>query len=125
MGRKREPHILAYDIADKNRLQRVHKLLKSWGMPVQYSVFAVDLTARGADMLFEALARITDAEADDVRLYRIGQGAHCWSGRAPLPDGIILTGSASATILNDMASSKVDDRKDGIGGGKSRIKRIK
>lgn len=125
MSRKREPHILAYDIADKKRLRRVHKLLKSWGMPVQYSVFAVDLTTRGADTLFDALARITDIEADDVRLYRIGQGAHCWSGRAPLPDGMILTGSTSATILNDMASSKVDDRNDGTSGESSRRKRIK
>ena len=124
MSRKREPYILAYDIADKNRLRRVHKLLKSWGMPVQYSVFAVDLTTRGADTLFEALARITDPDADDVRLYRIGQGAHCWSGRAPMPDGMILTGSASATILKDMASSKVDDRNDRADGEISRRKRI-
>ena len=124
MSRKREAHILAYDISDAKRLRRVHKLLKKWGMPVQYSVFAVDLSARGADQLFAALKRVADSEADDVRLYRIGNGTHCWSGRAPLPEGMILTGSPTATILHDMASRKADDGKNGTGGENSRKKRI-
>lgn len=125
MSRKREPHILAYDIADPKRLRHVHKLLKAWGMPVQYSVFAVDLTTRGADKLFAALARIADADADDVRLYRIGQGTHCWSGRAPLPEGMILTGSASAAILREMTSDNADGRRRKADGDNSRKKRIK
>lgn len=125
MSRKREPHILAYDIADPKRLRRVHKLLKAWGMPVQYSVFVVDLTSRGADTLFAALARIADADADDVRLYRIGQGVHCWRGRAPLPEGMILTGSASAAILREMASGNADGRRRKADGDDSRKKRIK
>ena len=40
-GRRR--YLAAYDIRDDRRLRRVHKLMKAYGWPMQYSVFICDL----------------------------------------------------------------------------------
>ena len=36
---KAKPYLITYDISDKRRLQRVHRLLKSQAIAMQYSVF--------------------------------------------------------------------------------------
>ena len=40
-GRTRYP--VSYDISDAKRLRRVHKTVKDFGRPIQYSVFICDL----------------------------------------------------------------------------------
>ena len=94
-----EPYILAYDIADPKRLQKVHKQLKKWGLPLQYSVFTLDLNDREAATLMSILGRLADNEHDDIRLYRMPQGQGEWIGLAPVGDGVILTGVKSADII--------------------------
>ena len=97
-----EPYILAYDIADPKRLQKVHKQLKKWGLPLQYSVFTLDLSERSAATLMTILERLTDSEQDDVRLYRMPQGQGEWIGPAPIGEGVILTGVKSADMVRKM-----------------------
>lgn len=65
----RSRYLVCYDIADAGRLTRLHRYLKSIGVPVQYSVFLCSLTW---PELQEGLSRIRDlidATADDVRVY--------------------------------------------------------
>jgi CRISPR-associated protein Cas2 len=62
-------YLICYDIADPKRLGRVHRFLREEGMPVQYSVFTAQLTARNLERLLVGLGRRIDARADDVRLY--------------------------------------------------------
>jgi CRISPR-associated protein Cas2 len=79
----------AYDIADPERLVRVHRTCKQWGAPIQYSVFLVPLTPSGIGTLVNALRGIIDERADDVRVYplpsRVELGQY---GRQGLPNGI-------------------------------------
>lgn len=97
-----EPYILAYDIADPKRLKKVHKQLKKWGIPLQYSVFTLDLSERSAKTLMAILERMTDSEHDDVRLYRMPQGQGEWIGPSPIGEGIILTGVKSTDMVRSM-----------------------
>lgn len=101
MGRKPRPHLLAYDIADPKRLKKIHKVMTAWGLPVQFSVFALDLTDRAADRLFAQLGRIADPDTDDIRLYRLPETPITRLGRPPLPEGVILTGAPSSVIISD------------------------
>lgn len=43
MGRRR--YLVAYDIREPKRLREVHSAMKSFGYPLQYSVFVCDLDA--------------------------------------------------------------------------------
>jgi len=51
---QRKRYLVAYDIRDDKRLRQVHKTMKGYGWPMQYSVFICDL-----DMI-ELLAMKTD-----------------------------------------------------------------
>lgn len=95
-------YLLAYDIRDPRRLRRVHRYMLGWGTALQYSVFAVDLTEEARERMMVGLAERIMAKEDDVRLYRMPSHGGLWSGRGPLSEGIILTGSPSARTLSAM-----------------------
>lgn len=42
----RRRYLVAYDIRDDKRLRRVHLVCRTYGSPLQYSVFICDLNAR-------------------------------------------------------------------------------
>jgi CRISPR-associated protein Cas2 len=63
--------LVAYDIADKRRLGRVHRLVRKHGIPLQYSLFLVRASAPEMDALMAQLEGVVDAQADDVRAYRL------------------------------------------------------
>lgn len=69
---KRSRHLVAYDIRDPKRLRRVHRVMKGFGMPFQYSVFLCDLTsAERFDLLVE-LEAIIDRSEDCVAAVELG-----------------------------------------------------
>ena len=81
--------LVAYDIADKRRLGRVHRLIKKHGVPLQYSVFMVPATHAEMDALLAHMATLIDARADDVRAYGLPENG--WSatlGSAILPEDL-------------------------------------
>lgn len=83
--------LVAYDISDPRRLNRVHRLLKEKGLPVQYSLFSVRDTAQGILRLKTELASLIDTKADDVRIYRLPQTPSFVAiGRPLLPDDLLL-----------------------------------
>lgn len=65
--------ILTYDITDPRRGVRVHRYMKSQGVPLQYSVFTVEASAAQMRQLMLAL------EALDRR---IASGAHACNAPA-------------------------------------------
>ena len=90
MSRKR-PYLIAYDIRWPQRLRRVHRVVKRYGIPVQYSVFLARLTdARLESLIFELRSEI-DVRFDDVRIYPIPTPVEvvllC---EQVMPDGIFL-----------------------------------
>lgn len=63
-------HVLAYDISmDPKRLVEVHRTVRRWGIPLQYSVFLVPATPAKIDALLAELDAIIDPKLDDIRVY--------------------------------------------------------
>ena len=61
--------VVAYDIHNDRRRLRVHKTLKNFGRPVQYSTFECLLEPSQLERLRDALSQQIDAEADEVAYY--------------------------------------------------------
>lgn len=62
--------IVTYDISDTRRLVRVHRHLRSHGIPLQYSVFVVETSASGMQHLLAEVRELIAWSHDDVRAYR-------------------------------------------------------
>lgn len=66
---QRQLWVISYDIADPKRLVRVHRWLKSFALPVQYSVFTASLNAREITRVRTQLSARIHPAKDDVRFY--------------------------------------------------------
>ncbi|WP_138380363.1 CRISPR-associated endonuclease Cas2 [Luteithermobacter gelatinilyticus] len=86
------PYLIGYDIAHPRRLGRLHRRLKGYGIPIQYSLFLCSLTETRLAECVAMIEEIINPREDDVRLYPLP--TNYWSfrlGRAVLPDGIVHT----------------------------------
>lgn len=70
MPEPRHVYLVMYDVREPKRLKRVHKVLREWGEPVQYSVFNVRATRREIEELRYRLARVLKPE-DSVLWFRL------------------------------------------------------
>ena len=68
----RTRYLLAYDIRDKRRLRRVHQVAKTWGYPLQYSVFVCDLTKSELLMMKSDLSGEMSVAQDSVGIFDLG-----------------------------------------------------
>ena len=83
--------LVTYDIANPRRLARVFKHLKKEGVPMQYSVFAVDGSNAKMGALMAHLGTLIDLREDDVRAYRLpDNGWRAILGAAMLPEELWL-----------------------------------
>jgi CRISPR-associated protein Cas2 len=86
-------YLLAYDVRDNRRLQRLHRFLKSRGLALQDSVFLIQGERAHIDKLLDAVDTIVHRREDDVRLYPIPHPGGIWLhghhpqgvGQAPPP----------------------------------------
>lgn len=86
-------YLVTYDIVNPRRLGRVFRYLKKEGVPVQYSVFLVETSAVKLGQIMGHLARLIDADADDVRAYRLpDNGWQISMGAGILPDDVLPGG---------------------------------
>lgn len=69
----RNTHIVTYDISDPKRLRLVFKLMKGWGLHVQYSVFQCELDPAEVSELQSALEELIDGEVDQVLFVNVGR----------------------------------------------------
>ena len=96
--------VIAYDIRDDRRREKIRKLLKDYGIPVQYSVFECSLRKEDVLRLRYKLDQLMDGKEDSVIIYR--QCPRC-SGRVdrwganidPFGDWIyIISGSSEPDL---------------------------
>jgi CRISPR-associated protein Cas2 len=91
--------LLAYDISDPSRLRRVHDVAKTFGYPLQHSLFVCDLDELELVALHRHLSAEVDHRADRVSIFDLGppagRGVTCVQqiGRPPR-----LPGNAEAEI---------------------------
>lgn len=85
-------YLLCYDIADKRRLRRVHTRMKDAGIPLQYSVFLLNMGSVDLILLLDDLQELIDDGRDDVRAYPISPTVdYVALGRQGLGNGMLLT----------------------------------
>ena len=70
--------LLAHDIRDRNRLQRVWRLLQREGVRLQYSVYLLTGTRHQVEVIVEHLRELIDERADDVRIYPLTENTRIW-----------------------------------------------
>jgi CRISPR-associated protein Cas2 len=62
-------YVIAYDIHDDKRRNKIHKTLSGFGEWTQYSLFECFLTAKELIQLRAKLDDLIDPECDSVRFY--------------------------------------------------------
>ena len=63
--------LIAYDITCPRRWRRLYRLVREYGVRVQWSVFLVTREPFQRAAFLSAASRIIDAQRDDLRLYRL------------------------------------------------------
>lgn len=71
MSRRR--YLVAYDIREPKRLQRVHRAMKEFGYPLQYSVFVCDLDVGEKLRLRLVVGDLIHQGQDSVALVDLGE----------------------------------------------------
>lgn len=67
-------YLICYDIRDPKRLRRVHRTMRDYGTPVQFSVFEAELKPAEMNELQQCLLALIDADADRVCFYPLTPG---------------------------------------------------
>ncbi len=60
---------ISYDISDDRRRTKIHKILKSYGQWMQYSIFECELTPTQYAKLRSRLNKLIKSETDSIRFY--------------------------------------------------------
>jgi CRISPR-associated protein Cas2 len=90
-----QPMLLCYDIREPRRLRRVYRRARRVGLPLQYSVFYLELNKTRLDRLLAEISDVIDHSVDDVRVYGIaGLGDIQQIGQPILPAGVRLSGGS-------------------------------
>lgn len=80
MSRRR--YLVAYDIREPKRLRDVHKAMKGFGYPLQYSVFVCDLDAMEKISLRQRVGGLIRHNEDSVAIVDLGdpeaRGVECF-----------------------------------------------
>ena len=64
--------MVSYDIMDPKRLQRVHRRMKGFGVPLHYSVFRCDLTTKGRVEMIAELTDLMKQNEDRIMIIDLG-----------------------------------------------------
>lgn len=91
--------LICYDIANPKRLARLHRFLKRFAQPVQYSVFYYEGSAAQLGRRMQDIAARINPRDDDVRAYPIPNPPLLHTlGRGVLPSGVLLQSSRSTGL---------------------------
>jgi len=81
-------HVLVcYDIRDPKRLRRVHRVVRDFGLPAQYSVFSCRLSEQDRAKLVARLLNAIDQRIDAIMLVDLGAVK---AGEPGLPGATLL-----------------------------------
>jgi CRISPR-associated protein Cas2 len=63
--------VVAYDITDEKRLQKVAKYMEQHGVRVQKSVFELDMEFREAKQIVKGALKLIDKERDKIFIFQV------------------------------------------------------
>lgn len=70
--------VVSYDISNPKRLRKVAKIMESFGVRVQFSVFEVKLDPNDVVKMKRRLDKVIKPDEDQVRFYKLCQ--NCQNG---------------------------------------------
>lgn len=70
---ERHKYLVTYDVREPKRLTRLHRRLKDWGTPVQFSVFEAILSGPETERMWDMVRHTIDETSDWVALYRLSR----------------------------------------------------
>lgn len=79
--------LLAHDIADPKRLQKVWRYLRQEGVRLQYSVYLISGNRQQMEKVLNRLRELINEKADDVRVYAITENTRIWGLGKQFNDG--------------------------------------
>lgn len=80
--------VIAYDICDEKRLQRLHRRLKKYGIAVQYSIFEAILSRAELEEMQKMIGKlIKPKQGDRVRYFFLCESCR---RRIQSTDGLVL-----------------------------------
>jgi len=89
--RQKKNWLLCYDIANPRRLGRVHRYMTQVGIPLQYSVFRLEIDDSELDSIIMELEQRIHPDQDDIRIYPLHRKPKSYTiGNAFFPEGIML-----------------------------------
>lgn len=103
--------LLAHDIRDPRRLQRVWRYLRQEGVRLQYSVYVLAGTRHHVECVLERLLTLIDERADDVRVYPLNENSRIWGlGTQFENDGNTLCDVFIDKMIQSESNRTTDDR---------------
>jgi CRISPR-associated protein Cas2 len=63
--------VVSYDVPEDKRRTKIHKILKSYGQWMQFSLFECDLTETEYVKLRSRLDKLINPEQDSIRFYSL------------------------------------------------------
>ena len=79
--------LLAHDIRDKGRLQRVWRFLSKEGVRLQYSVYLLAGSRHQVEQIINDVRDLIDERTDDVRIYPVSENTRLWGLGTQFNDG--------------------------------------
>lgn len=83
-------YLLAYDVTEPLRLQRLHRYLRKKALAVQQSVFFFHGTEAELQVTLNEVTQIIHIRKDDVRAYPIEHPSQVWLAGPSVVDGPLL-----------------------------------
>lgn len=118
-SKAQQPHshaqrwLLAYDIREPRRLNRVGRYLRQEGLRLQYSVYLMTGSREQMQSVMDKLSQLIDKSADDVRLYPITENTRIWGlGTQFNDDGNTLSDAFLDRLIQSGKSSTKTEQAD-------------
>jgi CRISPR-associated protein Cas2 len=95
----RRCYLVCYDISDAKRLRRIHKLLKAYGEPWQYSVFYCTLRAIDRVRLENDAREILNLKEDQLLIVDLGANEEAARESATVLGAALPEGESGVVVI--------------------------
>ena len=95
----RRCYLVCYDVCDPKRLRRIHKLMKAYGEPWQYSVFYCTLRSIDRVRLEHAAREVLNLREDQLLIVDLGTNEDAARGAATVLGASFPEGDCGMVVI--------------------------